>query len=90
MFNLVLLVPDDLPPNVARQKGSLDEMRALFTNWDPKLNKFLDQVKPVDKWMLMHRPELDSWISEKSNFVFVGDACHPMLPCVCSHLVHAR
>lgn len=24
--------------------------------------------------------ELPSWINDKSNFVFVGDACHPMLP----------
>ena len=81
MFNLVLLVPDDLPANVARQPGSLDEMRQLFSHWDPVLNRFLDQVKSVDKWKLMHRPELESWVSEKSNFVFIGDSCHPMLPC---------
>lgn len=80
MFNIVLLVPDNLPSNVARQAGSLDEMRALFTDWDPVLNRFLDQVKTVDKWKLMHRPELPSWVSPKSNFVFIGDACHPMLP----------
>ncbi|KAK5676082.1 hypothetical protein LTS10_011372 [Elasticomyces elasticus] len=78
MFNIVLLVPDDLPSDVARQPGSLDEMRALFSAWDPILNRFLDQVKSVDKWKLMHRPELDSWVTEK--FAFLGDACHPMLP----------
>ena len=77
---MVLLVPDDLPENVARQPGSLDEMRALFSKWDPALNRFLDQVKSVDKWKLMHRPELDSWMNDKCNFVFIGDACHPMLP----------
>jgi salicylate hydroxylase len=81
MFNLVLLVPDDLPADVARQSGSLGEMRRLFKGWDPVLNRFLDHVKSVDKWKLMHRPELDAWVSEKSNFVFVGDSCHPMLPC---------
>jgi salicylate hydroxylase len=81
MFNLVLLVPDDLPANVARQPGSLEEMRRLFENWDPILNRFLDQVKSVDKWKLMHRPELEHWVNEKSNFVFIGDSCHPMLPC---------
>jgi salicylate hydroxylase len=56
-------------------------MRRLFKGWDPVLNRFLDHVKSVDKWKLMHRPELDAWVSEKSNFVFVGDSCHPMLPC---------
>ncbi|WPH03792.1 FAD/NAD(P)-binding domain-containing protein [Acrodontium crateriforme] len=80
MFNIVLLVPDDLPANVSKQQGSLDEMRALFNSWDPVLNRFLDCVKTVDKWKLMHRPELESWVSEKNNFVFVGDSCHPMLP----------
>lgn len=82
MFNLVLLVPDDLPADVARQRGSVDEMRALFKSWDPVLNRFLDEVRTVDKWKLMHRPELDSWISEEGSFVFIGDACHPMLPYV--------
>nr|OQO18572.1 hypothetical protein B0A51_15560 [Rachicladosporium sp. CCFEE 5018] len=80
MFNIVLLQPDDLPEGVARQAGSASEMRELFKGWDPVLTRFLDHVKEVDKWKLMHRPELDSWVSEKSNFVFLGDACHPMLP----------
>lgn len=80
MFNLVLLTPDDLPEGVARQPSSLEELHATFTNWDPVLNRFLAQVKTVDKWKLLHRPELDSWVNDKSNFVFVGDACHAMLP----------
>lgn len=24
--------------------------------------------------------EMESWINEESNLVFVGDSCHPMLP----------
>lgn len=35
MFNVVLLVPDTLPPGVSRQAGSVDEMRELFKDWDP-------------------------------------------------------
>lgn len=80
MYNIVLLGPDDLPADVARQPASLDEMRKLFERWDPVLNRFLDQVKSVDKWKLMHRPELSNWVNERGNFVFLGDACHPMLP----------
>ncbi|EME39558.1 FAD-binding monooxygenase-like protein [Dothistroma septosporum NZE10] len=80
MINIVLLVPDNLPPDVSKQSGSLEEMRAIFGQWDPMLNRFLDEVESVEKWRLMHRAELDSWISPKSNFVFVGDACHSMLP----------
>lgn len=35
MLNIVLLVPDNLPPGVAREKGSVEEMRGLFKGWDP-------------------------------------------------------
>ncbi|KAH7240728.1 uncharacterized protein BKA55DRAFT_740604 [Fusarium redolens] len=80
MYNIVLLVPDDLPSDISRQAGSVEEMRLLFNDWDPILGRFLSKVDKVDKWKLMHREELDSWINDDSNFVFVGDACHPMLP----------
>ncbi|OTB06016.1 hypothetical protein M426DRAFT_10152 [Hypoxylon sp. CI-4A] len=81
-FNLVLLVPDDLPPDVRRQAGSVDEMRALFRNWDPILSRFLALVDSVKKWKLMHRKEMRNWVhvSPNGNFAFVGDSCHPMLP----------
>ncbi|KAK1144495.1 hypothetical protein N8T08_005368 [Aspergillus melleus] len=80
MFNIVLLVPDTLPPGVSRQAGSVDEMKALFAGWDPVLTRFLNYVDNVDKWKLMHHGEMESWVNEKSNLVFIGDACHPMLP----------
>ena len=80
MYNIVLLVPDDLPKEVAKQSGSVDEMKKLFEGWDPILNRFLSHVQKVDKWKLMHRPELDTWISDRGNFVMIGDSCHPMLP----------
>ena len=54
MYNIVLLVPDDIPDGVGKQAGSVTEMRALFKDWDPILTKFLDLVEDVDKWKLMH------------------------------------
>lgn len=54
MYNIVLLVPDDLPEGISKQPGSIDQMRELFKNWDPVLNRFLDLVDNVDKWKLMH------------------------------------
>ncbi|KAK8024713.1 FAD-dependent monooxygenase OpS4 [Apiospora arundinis] len=80
MYNIVLLVPDDLPPGVSRQQGSVEEMKALFQGWDQVLSRFLGLVNHVDKWKLMHREEMTSWVNDRSNLVFVGDACHPMLP----------
>ncbi|KAJ9635534.1 hypothetical protein H2199_008537 [Coniosporium tulheliwenetii] len=35
MYNIVLLVPDDLPEAVSKQPGSSAEMRKLFQGWDP-------------------------------------------------------
>ncbi|KAI2629538.1 FAD/NAD(P)-binding domain-containing protein [Hypoxylon sp. NC1633] len=82
VFNLVLITPDDLPSGVSRQAGSAEEMRALFKDWDPVLNRFLANVNSVKKWKLMHRTEMHTWIHESrhSNFAFIGDSCHPMLP----------
>ncbi|RMZ69987.1 salicylate hydroxylase [Pyrenophora seminiperda CCB06] len=34
-LNVVLLVPDNLPPLVAKAEGDLNEMHALFHQWDP-------------------------------------------------------
>lgn len=35
MFNVVLLVPDDLEEGVARTQGDIGEMKKLFEGWDP-------------------------------------------------------
>jgi salicylate hydroxylase len=35
MYNVVLLVPDDLDEGVARTEGNLNEMQKLFEGWDP-------------------------------------------------------
>ncbi|KAI1086476.1 FAD/NAD(P)-binding domain-containing protein [Rostrohypoxylon terebratum] len=81
-FNIVLLVPDDLPAGVSKQAGSIEEMRALFTGWDPILTKFIAVADSVKKWKLMHRKEMRKWVyaSPEGNFAFLGDSCHPMLP----------
>ncbi|KAH7381525.1 FAD binding domain-containing protein [Pyrenochaeta sp. MPI-SDFR-AT-0127] len=80
MYNVVLLVPDDLEEGVARTAGDLDEMRKLFDGWDPVLTQLLECVDRVDKWKLMHREEMESWINPQNNLVLIGDSCHPMLP----------
>ena len=35
MLNIVLMCPDDLPPEVSRKEGSCEELRELFSAWDP-------------------------------------------------------
>lgn len=80
MYNIVLLCPDDLPENASRSTASVEEMRALFADWDPVLTRFLDHVDHVEKWKLMHREEMYSWTNVEKDIVLIGDSCHPMLP----------
>ncbi|KAK2008886.1 FAD binding domain-containing protein [Colletotrichum eremochloae] len=80
MYNLVLLTPDDLPDGVSRQAGDIEETKVRFREWDPIVRKLIGAVDSIEKWKLMHREEMSSWVNDKSNLVFVGDACHPMLP----------
>ena len=35
MLNIVLMCPDDLAPDVSREEGSCEELRELFSAWDP-------------------------------------------------------
>ena len=35
MYNIVLIQPDDLAEDIARERGSVEEMRKLVANWDP-------------------------------------------------------
>ncbi|KAH8889268.1 FAD/NAD(P)-binding domain-containing protein [Thozetella sp. PMI_491] len=80
MYNLVLLSPDNMAEKVSKESASVEEMRELFSTWDPTLQRFLSYVNNVDKWKLMHMEELPHWVNEQANLVFLGDACHPMLP----------
>lgn len=80
MLNVVLLVRDDLPPNVAKAQGDLEEMARLFEGWDPLLTKVLSHVKKVDKWRLMYLQVDEPWTSQQGTFTMAGDSCHPILP----------
>ncbi|KAK3940746.1 hypothetical protein QBC46DRAFT_287701 [Diplogelasinospora grovesii] len=81
IYNLVFLCPDDLPLEVTKQEGDLNEMRELFKDWDPLLQKFLGQLKTgVHKWKLMWLESLPKWANEEGTFYMAGDCCHPMLP----------
>ncbi|PBP17090.1 FAD dependent oxidoreductase [Diplocarpon rosae] len=80
VYNIVLLCPDNLPAEVSKADGDVEEMKKLFVGWDPILRKFLDQVKGVAKWKLMWLDTLPEWANEQGTFLMLGDSCHPMLP----------
>lgn len=80
MLNIVLVVPDNLPPSVAKAEGDLEEMAKFFEDWDPLLTKTLSYVKKVDKWRFMYLELDEPWTSKQGTFAMAGDSCHPILP----------
>lgn len=70
--------PDNLPRDVRTGAGSLDEMRAIFRDWDPRLNLMIAQLTGALKWKLCHFDELETWV--QGSVALLGDACHPTLP----------
>lgn len=53
MYNVVLLVPDNLPPGVSRQAGSVEEMKELFVGWDPM---YVDLLLVETHWLTASFP----------------------------------
>lgn len=86
LFNMVLLVPDDLPAGSANTlEGNIDEMRAHFADWDPRIPKLLSLCDSVLKWRLMIRPGLEPrWSHPSATVTMLGDAVHATLPYLAS------
>jgi salicylate hydroxylase len=85
LFNMVLLVPDDMPAGANTLAGNVEEMRALYKDWDPRIPKLLALCQSVAKWRLMIRPGLDpTWSHETGAYTILGDAAHATLPYLAS------
>ncbi|OJD29072.1 fad binding domain-containing protein [Diplodia corticola] len=85
LFNMVLLVPDDMPAGATTLEGNVEEMRALYKDWDPRIPKLLALCESVYKWRLCIRPTLEpSWSDPSGSFVLLGDAVHATLPYLAS------
>ncbi|KAK9796951.1 putative FAD-binding domain-containing protein [Seiridium cardinale] len=84
-FNMVLLVPDDIPPGPNTVAGNVDEMQAYFKDWDPRISKLTALCKEVQKWRLCIRPGLEpTWSHPSGSFTLLGDAVHATLPYLAS------
>lgn len=85
LFNMVLLVPDDMPAGANTLAGNVEEMRALYKDWDPRIPKLLKLCESVYKWRLCIRPGLDpTWSHQSGAFTILGDAAHATLPYLAS------
>ncbi|OTB01070.1 hypothetical protein M426DRAFT_64632 [Hypoxylon sp. CI-4A] len=84
LFNMVLLVPDDMPTASMTVDGNVEEMQALYQDWDPVIGKILGLCQSVQKWKLCIRPTLEQWTHESGAFTLLGDAVHATLPYLAS------
>ncbi|KAF7563751.1 hypothetical protein G7046_g401 [Stylonectria norvegica] len=85
LFNMVLLVPDDMPPGTNTLDGSVEEMQALYKDWDPRIGKMLKLCDSVLKWRLCIRPGLEpTWSHPSGAVTLLGDAVHATLPYLAS------
>jgi salicylate hydroxylase len=90
LFNMVLLVPDDMPAGASTLAGNVEEMRALYKDWDPRIPKLLGMCESVYKWRLCIRPGMDNWSHPSGAFTMLGDAVHATLPYLASGFVPAQ
>jgi salicylate hydroxylase len=85
VFNMVLLVPDDMPEGATTLAGNVEQMRDLYKDWDPRISKLLALCDSVYKWRLCIRPGLDpTWSHSSAAFTILGDAAHATLPYLAS------
>ncbi|KAJ9491829.1 hypothetical protein VN97_g1410 [Penicillium thymicola] len=86
LFNMVLLVPDDIPEEslASTIEGNVEEMCALFKDWDPRIPKLLKLCESVQKWRLCIRFGDFDWTHPSGAFVILGDAVHATLPYLAS------
>ncbi|RFU26382.1 hypothetical protein B7463_g9956, partial [Scytalidium lignicola] len=84
LFNMVLLVPDDIPEGQNITEGNVEEMRALYKDWDPRIPKLLSLCESVYKWRLCIRPGMEQWSHPSGSITMLGDAVHATLPYLAS------
>ncbi|KAK2625876.1 hypothetical protein QTJ16_005188 [Diplocarpon rosae] len=85
LFNMVLLVPDDMPAGGAPTlEGNVVEMRKLYEGWDPRIGKLLGLCESVYKWRLCIRQPMESWSHASGSWTMLGDAVHATLPYLAS------
>ncbi|KAL4782310.1 hypothetical protein BJX76DRAFT_359019 [Aspergillus varians] len=86
LFNMVLLVPDDIPEDslATTVHGNVEEMCALFEGWDPRIIKVLKLCQSVQKWQLCIRLGECEWAHPSGSWIMVGDAVHATLPYLAS------
>jgi len=59
-------------------RGDVNDLRAVFADWDPKLRAIIETIDETFIWGLFDRAPLQRWSA--GRVTLLGDAAHPMLP----------
>lgn len=76
-FNMVLSHHrDHLVDDV--EDVDMDEFRATYANFDPRIKRIVDMVPTARRWPLLVTGPLATWSTPEKNVVLMGDAAHSM------------
>ena len=56
----------------------MDEFRAAYKDFDPRIKRIIDMVPSARRWPLLVTGPLKTWSSPQKNVVLMGDAAHSM------------
>ena len=59
-------------------EGRIEDLRAEFAGWDPRLTSLLAAADRTGRWALLDRDPLPRWTD--GPIAVTGDAAHPMFP----------
>ncbi|KAF8209417.1 hypothetical protein K438DRAFT_1810972 [Mycena galopus ATCC 62051] len=74
-YNIVIGLPKELT-----KSANYEDIRKLFDEWSPRIQKLLALIPTAEKWQLADRNPLKTWIHPEGRVVLLGDAAHPILP----------
>ncbi|KAG7698820.1 hypothetical protein KL929_004664 [Ogataea haglerorum] len=78
--NVVVMAPDNLPPDSSVVAADKKEVLHFLETWDPRLQLLLSLATSTFKWRLQYIEELNCWSHPAQNVTLLGDACHATLP----------
>jgi salicylate hydroxylase len=59
-------------------EGRIEDLRAEFAGWDPRLDSLVAAADRTGRWALLDREPLPRWT--RGPIALTGDAAHPMFP----------